>query len=249
MFGVRQPVLLRGLALSFKKDYDTQKGTAPRVPGEIEIVGGLQPSGRRLVTGQFPDRRGVAKSEGEGVPAGVGEKELKGVAVKVIPNGVVQGREMILRPVPEVHDKHPLRLQTAPAFNQKGLLQQGTCQSLLVKGIDDNQVMAPGPLFVHDEVLAGGMEDPQIGVLLRQEKEIVRQIDHRFSDFNDIDGASWEGRAQEVDQRAAAEADEENRAGFGHEEQRANHRPAVVLDESIGLPESDAAQQTDSENL
>jgi hypothetical protein len=123
------------------------------------------------------------------------------------------------------------------------------CRSLLVKGIDDNQVIAPGPLFIHDKVLAGDMEDPQMGVPLRQEKEIMRQIDHRFSDFNDIDGACWEGRAQEVDQRAAAEADEEDRAGFGHEAQRANHRPAVVLDENIGLPEWDATLQTDPGNL
>jgi hypothetical protein len=91
--------------------------------------------------------------------------------------------------------------------------QKGPPQAVVVKRVDKDQVVAPVPPPLSDEVLACSMEYLQVRVLFRQEEEIVRQFDH-LPDLDDIDEAPGEGCHQEVDQGTAAQTDQEDRRGL-----------------------------------
>src|SRR5208283_1734477 len=85
------------------------------------------------------------------------------------------------------------------------------------------------------------MEYVQMRMFSRQEKKLTRQIDDRTPDLDGINSTLRESLQEKIDQRAAAEADHEDRPWIIHKEQRNHHRLAVILDKHIGSVQPDAA--------
>ena len=114
----------------------------PQPPQKINTGPPAQFSGGLLQLHQIMDRQLFVESENNGIPVDIGQGEFIDPLFEQRRQVGQDSRKIIDRPVPEVHGKNAPACEQHPAVPEKIFLKQGAGWAFVIKGIQENEIIA-----------------------------------------------------------------------------------------------------------
>jgi len=182
---------------------------------------------------------GLVHGEGDDI-APVGDRKIEAAGKMVGENrsDLPVAEEII---TPQIATDNPRTFETGRAAKKKRLRVDTGGHALIVKGINQDEVVAFFPRFPKKlQAVQAVHHNPRI---CRQAEVASRHMDDMGRGVDGIDSAMREMVEKETDQRAGPDADDEDILRFRHQQQGGEHIPGVRQNQILGSGQGHPALQ------